>query len=138
MVNETRSEAEIQADVYACLKLLGLDVRLEYSTPMGRLDVAIISDDGKRILAAVECKKHKILNFNTYQLKRYRSIGIPVATADPHTDIQSLAHTVCEASKWNGIPINDVKNLPRFKRKRRSKIPMVDEMINIKTNVYQW
>lgn len=97
------SEAEIQAEFYCACKVSGIVVRLELSTPVGRLDAAIMSDDGQRIVAVVECKKSKFAYENTKQIRKYQLLGVPVILLKSLDEIQSVVEKVKPLRNTTGL-----------------------------------
>ena len=53
------NEATLQAEFYHACRLLDMTVVMELTTPVGRLDVAILSSDKLRLVAIVEVKKYE-------------------------------------------------------------------------------
>ncbi len=90
------SEANLQAEFYHACKLLGLQCALEVSTRAGRLDAVVLSACRGRILAIVEVKKHgfAFLNGHSSQIRRYKSLGVPVYGLHPEKCAHRLAKTI--------------------------------------------
>src|SRR5271169_7045453 len=71
------AEANIQAEFYHQCKLIGLECRLEVTTPVGRLDAVILAPGLQRVLAIVEVKR-EAASFEQRQIERYKTLGVPV------------------------------------------------------------
>jgi len=110
------SEANIQAEFFGACKGIGLNCALEVSTPVGRLDVGIFSEDWSRLLAVVECKKRR-LDGNTAQIGRYKQIGVPVYGLR-RMDSLSLARKI-QGSGLAGIPFEQVLAMQGKPRRKR-------------------
>jgi len=83
------SEANIQAECYHKLKLLGIRTYLEYGCENCRFDMVVLN--GSKIIAIVEFKNGragKPINQNTRQYKKYHSFGLPVIYCKSVTEIE--------------------------------------------------
>lgn len=73
------NEATIQSEFYHWGRVLGVNVIPELVTPVGRLDLAVLSGDGRDLLAVVECKDEvSKLSADSEQIRRYKRLGVPV------------------------------------------------------------
>jgi hypothetical protein len=90
------TEFEVQAQLYADLTALGLDVRgeLSWRSPdtreQCRFDLVIFKDD--RAVEIIEVKSKRVNNDNflrTRQARRYTQFGIPVTFIFGHQDADS-------------------------------------------------
>lgn len=131
-----KSEVTLQFDVYRLLLDCGLPCELEWTSPAGRLDIAI--KDDRRLYGIIECKKGKARQ-NTFQLKRYRSMGVPVVVVNWHTDYSQLADRCKEWICQGGENLEDIAKSPfviRKWRKPRSRVKALrlfaDEDLNIR------
>jgi hypothetical protein len=136
------SEANIQAEFYCACKQIGLNCSLEVSTPIGRLDAGLFSEDWSRLLAIVECKHTNDGKVKrTPQIERYKRIGVPVFGL-ARMDCISLAVKI-KTQTYPGVALDAVLEMERRQRKpRRSRENGVlkprfstedlDEMINFR------
>ncbi len=121
------SEAVIQAELYRQFIELGANVTLEYSTPMGRTDLALFNSDWTRLIAIVEMKHNEERRVRrTPQIERYKKLGVPVYGL---ADIARAAHMAVkimqDQSSAVGISISDIQQIPKRQRRKRSKIPKI-------------
>ena len=105
------SEATIQAELYHQCRLIGLRVALELKTSVGRLDLVILSDR-ECVQAIVEVKKMKPF-YETLQVRRYKTLGIPVFDLWRIEDCASMALTLAGVN-GDGVPLS-VINSQSFK-----------------------
>ena len=123
-------EANIQAEFYHHAKILGINAVLELSTPVGRLDIAVLDGSGSNLIAVVECKSNdqKVVT-KTNQIRRYMQIGVPVYGL---ADIQRAEHLVCTIKEkyidnkaYEGKPLSEIFSMPRVHRRLsyRSRYP---------------
>ena len=97
------SEANIQAEFYMACKENNINCYLEYHIKFlkSRFD-AVIYDDNDNIYAIIEIKSYKynrLPNFDTKQLKRYRSFGIPVFVVGRLEQIDNIISKIKELKK---------------------------------------
>jgi hypothetical protein len=133
------SEADIQAEFYHHARLAGVTVTLEYVTPVGRLDIAVLSHDRTRLLAIVECKKaREYMNTQSMQMMRYRSIGVPVLTLTHFDEAKKVLINVVSHLRSEGVALAKVQAMarpirsPNRKPRIRFKGPEFDECLNVK------
>jgi hypothetical protein len=133
-----KSEATLQFDVYRRLQDAGVPCELEWTSPAGRLDIAI--KDQRRLYGVIECKKGKARE-NTFQLTRYRSMGVPVIVVNWETDCSHIADKCKEWICGGGERLEDIAKSPfviRKWRKPRSRMKALrlfaDEDLNIREN----
>ena len=99
------SEANIQAELYNRLRLLGIKCYLEYAHENFRFDMVILNKDD--IIGIVEIKSRTrnigIVNKNTRQYRKYHSYGLPVIYCTNMSEInksieriKALFHTQSE------------------------------------------
>jgi hypothetical protein len=103
---ENHSEATIQAELYHQCRCRGLAVVLELSTAVGRLDLAIMTPTGNA-LAAVEVKKMKPV-YETKQMRRYRTLGLPLFELWRMADCESMAEQLAKIG-GDGISVERLK-----------------------------
>lgn len=140
-----KSEATLQAEFYHHCRLIGLPIELELSTPVGRLDCAIFSEDRQTLLCIVECKKpDRICPMSeSNQIRRYKTLGVPVYGLWKWERAAILAAKI-KAANHPGKPIAEVMLTPKPIRRRnpyRVRINgrrlILDSDLNIKAPV-QW
>lgn len=127
-------EANIQAEFYHYCRLLGVNCVLEYSTPFGRLDVAVMSADCSRLIAIVECKNQNRTQIQiTGQIRRYKEIGVPVFGLCKFKRAQRLVEQIkrqfCGAETDGcGVLLTDVQSMvrPRLRFRRRGAFSPLD------------
>jgi hypothetical protein len=102
------------------------------------LDIAI--KDQRRLYGVIECKKGKARE-NTFQLTRYRSMGVPVIVVNWETDCSHIADKCKEWICEGGERLEDIAKSPfviRKWRKPRSRMKALrlfaDEDLNIREN----
>jgi hypothetical protein len=85
LYSRNRTEAEIQADIYADLKATGLEPRLEvrgYITGPPRrkclFDIVVFWPLNHRPLCIIECKKGNGCSKANRQIAKYKTFGLPV------------------------------------------------------------
>lgn len=114
------SEANIQAEFYHHCRLLGIKCVLELSTPVGRLDIAILNQEKTHLLAIIECKKEsREIRDYSKQFRKYKTIGVPVIGLNKMCDAETLARRVLVEFITGGIALSDVKSVQRIKSRRR-------------------
>lgn len=136
------AEANVQAEFYHQCRLLGLNCELEMSTPVGRLDCAILSEDADRLLCIIECKREDRLipMWETRQIKRYKTIGVPVHYLCSFSECEAMVRHII-AAKDPGKPMSEVMQTKRIKRARfgrkrirsEGKTIILDADLNYKT-----
>jgi len=117
----TNSEANVQAEFYHQCRLIGLPVALEVTTPVGRLDVAVLNATGDGCVAIVECKKAAcMISAELGQVRRYKKIGVPVYGLTDKQRCRGLAKTIQEKHAADpGVGFAAVLEMPRIGRPRR-------------------
>jgi hypothetical protein len=131
-----KSEATLQFEIYRQLQDAEVPCELEWTSPAGRLDIAV--KDERRLYGVIECKKGKPRE-NTFQLTRYRSMGVPVIVVNWETDCSRIADKCREWICGGGATLEDIAKNPfviRKWRKPRGKLQRIrllaDEDLNIK------
>jgi hypothetical protein len=116
------SEANIQAEFYHQCRLLGVPCVLEFITPAGRLDAAILNASLSRVLAIVECKRDGA-RVRPYQIARYERVGVPVHTLCSKDAAAGLAESLHREfigrpipDTW-GVSLEAIKNIVPLKRR---------------------
>lgn len=113
--NHLMSEANIQAEFYSICKQVGLNCALELTTPAGRVDCGIFSDDWEYLIAIVECKHNQYQKvFLNNQIRRYKQIGVPIYGLARMNSL-SLAMTI-KNSNYKGTLWAHVCSMQRIKR----------------------
>jgi hypothetical protein len=118
------SEANTQAEFYHVARTIGLRVALEVSSPIGRFDIVVLTEDATAIICIVECKKTGHCGRRgKWQIKRYEKAGVPVYLLDDFDEAESLARSIKER-RAAFIPvlldtINAITREPRAWRKQR-------------------
>jgi len=114
---QSLNEANIQAEFYHHCRLLGICCILELSTPVGRLDIAILNADKTHLLAIVECKKEsREIREYSRQFRKYKSIGVPVIGLNKMSDAEPLARRVLAEFTAGGVELDAVKSMERQSR----------------------
>jgi hypothetical protein len=118
------TEAVIQSEFYANCNLIRLNCGLELPTTVGRLDCGLFTDDWINLIAIVECKlKLTEHTKNSWQIMRYKQIGVPVYGLD-RMDSMSLAQKI-KSQNYAGIPWDTARQLSnvirRYSKQRASK-----------------
>ncbi len=134
--NHLRSEANVQAEIYSVFKAAGLNVSLEVTTPVGRLDVGVFSEDWGQIRAIVECKKStgnwRGKEWVGPQIKRYQRIGVPVFKW-ARMDCQELLLAVLAVPKvgvdWAVVQAMEKKVRQKRKHKFNPETDLDDSLI---------
>jgi len=99
------SEANTQAEFYYQARLAGWPVILEVRTPIGRLDIAVLTRDKSAVIAIVECKRcGRRIYGDSKQVKRYKNIGAPVyGLNNPDNAARLLATILKNHSASSGV-----------------------------------
>lgn len=89
------TEANTQGEFYHFARVHGLPVRLELSTPAGRVDVAVLRPDRTGIVAVVECKRNgRAIYGDRRQIQRYKQLGVPVYGLNDFFRAERLVRTI--------------------------------------------
>ncbi len=117
----SRTEANTQAEFYFWARLFGLHVELELSTPVGRLDIAIMDEKRERVRAIIECKRDgTTVKEWGYQMIRYRSIGAPLYWLNKFEAAEEMAEMIAKThADDEGISLAEIREIPRFRRGTR-------------------
>lgn len=111
------SEATIQAEFYHHARLIGLPCELEFHTPVGRLDIAVLSPCRSRLVAIVECKIRSMRE--TPQIRRYKKIGVPVYGLSDFIRAEKLALQIHRLhSDQDGVALDFISKMEPSKRRR--------------------
>jgi hypothetical protein len=89
-----KHEANLQFEIALELHKAGVPFELEYKTPVGRQDIAII-ENGK-LYGFFECK-HKVSDHYTYQKHKYKMLQVPFHYVDWETNKDWIVDI---AKKW--------------------------------------
>ncbi len=117
------NEATLQAEFYHACRLLDMTAVSELVTPVGRLDVVILSPDKKRLLAIVEVKEfeHSFIGGQSAQIVRYKRLGVPVyglwIGKDPHRLAGNIKAAVQNSE---GRPLSELEAQRCFAAKVRA------------------
>lgn len=87
------AEANIAGEFYHRARTIGMQVALEVGTPCGRLDIAVLNATRDSIVAIVECKR-SAATISSWQMWRYRQIGVPVYTLTSFSTAAALADEI--------------------------------------------
>lgn len=90
------NEANWTFEICYELRRQGIPFELEMVLPVGRVDIAIV--EGCFIYGVIEVKKQK-QDRQSFQFKRYASMGVPFHHSYPSDDIVKL---VLMCKKWHG------------------------------------
>ena len=124
------SEALLQAEFYHKARLASFHCSLEYSTPAGRLDIAIFSEDWDFLLCIVEVKLIPP-NPHSRQIRRYQSLGVPVLILSAFDQIPNLISFISDSYIHNqshiGVRHSFIRFLPKPKRRPRIKSSSQDD-----------
>ena len=105
---------------------------LEWSSPVGRPDISIKTDE---LLYGIIEVKH-FFKEGTFQLKRYASLGVPVMVAHWESHIDLVVDTADSWFQDIAVPIlglGEKSGLVKRYRKKRKKLTMEwDEDLNIR------
>lgn len=138
MQDPLMTEATIQAELYHHCRLLGLRAVLEYNTPVGRMDLVVLTPDGKAIVAGVECKRptthtgrrrDEHYTANSRQVNRYRTTGITMLTLISFEGAKELAHLIrlmLVTKSETHISIESIHSIERAPRKRKVRCVELD------------
>lgn len=105
------SEANIQAEFYHWARVANLPVTLEFATPVGRLDIAVLNRERTAIRAIVECKRRAVSfrSGESGQIQRYKAIGVPVYGLAAMEDCERLVRVIAQAVEGRaGVLIRDL------------------------------
>lgn len=135
------TEANIQAELYHHFKMAGVHCVLEFNTPVGRLDCAVLSDDLTHLVAIVECKLGFEPSETSWQMTRYGKIGPKVYCLKAIADTESMASKikfqhVLDYDRKNWVTLESVKEMDSLKTRRYHrmfKAEHLDEDLNVKT-----
>lgn len=136
-----KTEANIQAEFYHQARLINLPVVLEFRTPVGILDVAILNIMRDGIVAIVECKRSQTPKFNSesWQIKRYKRIGVPVyGLADFERAARLAASIKSKHGNKSGVLLTAIPSILRLDWSRRPIAQVINESdadLNLKHNV---
>lgn len=111
-----KAEANLQFEIGFNLRIRGIPFELELSTPVGRLDIAICEES--KLFGIIECKKVN-RSESSFQLSRYRSIGVPVMVVDFNSDISECVNTAESWIKMNPVDISAIHERPGLVKKFR-------------------
>lgn len=111
-----KHEANLQFAIGLKLHELGLPFELEWTSPVGRHDIAIKTDT--HLYGIIECKQ-KEPSSDSFQLARYKSMGVPVEVATWKTNLTKLTY---KAMWWTETPklIDEIVSCPRLLKKWRA------------------
>ena len=115
--NGTFAEANLQAEFYHHCRLLGIACLLEFSTPVGRHDLVVFSNDFQILHAIIECKRGHAFDLNSMQYRRYQKVGVPIFSLCKITDAEPLAREIQKLT--TGINVSELYKIERVKRGRR-------------------
>jgi hypothetical protein len=109
----------------------GVPFELEWSSPVGRVDMAI--KDENRLYGIIEAKQKP--TEGTFQLARYNSLGVPVLVVHWGIDVRDVRLSAEAWLEKDGVPLDGIENkegLIKKYRKPRKKIQEWDEDLNIR------
>lgn len=109
------TEANLQAEFYMECRKRGHRVVLNFYTPVGYLDAACLSEDGRMLKAIVEVKRSNKCGLATKQLERYRSSGVRVFVLRPMDDLSAI---VTAAFKEKGRTLRELAERPAVIRSK--------------------
>lgn len=133
------AEANTQAEFYHCCRLLGLQCVLEVTTPAGRIDVAILTQDRLSVVAFVEVKRREASfgGGNSSQLRRYKQLGVPIYGLSEPARAMGLAATLSKLPESSAKTIAEIMAKTHIKEARkefrkRSREMRLSENLNLK------
>jgi len=141
MQDPLMTEATIQAELYHQCRLLGLRAVLEYNTPVGRIDLVVLTPDGKAIVAGVECKRPTTANgrrrdehytANSKQVNRYRTTGLTMLTLISFEEAKEVAHFIrllLVTKPEDHVSIESIQSIEKATRKRKVRYVELDSDI---------
>lgn len=130
-----KPEANIQAELYHRLKLLGIKMVLEHKVDNCKFDGIIIDENEENILALIECKNYVTGDSErwskTKQSKKYREFMVPIILVtkeeEIHKAIEIIMHVlILKASNFddhvkNGIISFDGKKIQKSRKPFKDK-----------------
>jgi len=118
-LHEWYPEANIQGEFYYWCRVLNINCCLEMTTPVGRLDIAVLDDSCMRLRAIVECKNPGgVIWYESKQMKRYKQLGVPVFGMCQLSHAEPLARKIKDLH-WQGVDLSEVAKIPRMYRRNR-------------------
>jgi len=102
------TEAEWQFEVAYALRDAGISFRLELTTKAGRLDIAVTRND--RIYGIIECKRRRHAVVDSWQLTRYRSIGVPMLVSTIGQDLGAIVQQCAEWLCGSGRTLSEISS----------------------------
>jgi hypothetical protein len=115
-------EANLVFDLASRFADGGIPFELEWRSPVGRHDIAV--KDDKLLFGIIEAKRTPKTR-PTFQISRYKSLGVPVLIVHFQSDKEQVVE---EVNTWleKGIPISSLSDRPglikkakRFTKKQR-------------------
>ena len=140
------TEATIQAELYHQCRLMGLRAVLEYNTPVGRMDLVVLSEDGKSVVAGVECKRpttqsgrrrNENQTANSRQMRRYQTTGITMLILISIDRAEEVAKTIKDrllVKPTNYVTIETIQSIKKTPRQRKVRCVELDSDIIFRTN----
>lgn len=129
------TEANVQAEFYYYARVHEMNCILEYSTPVGRLDIAVLNETATRLVCIIECKRIHRRNRETWQFFRYESLKLPVHLLNNISECEPLVLKI-KAQGNQGMLLSDIQSATRFTRKRLNRkeklIRTLDEDVNLR------
>lgn len=113
-----KSEAMIQAEFYHQCRRIGLPVFLELSTPIGRLDIAILNQPLNGVVAIVECKA--AWGKQDYaQINDYRRIAAPIFWCCTMEEAQTMPQLLMDKyHRFSGVSLDDIMRMESARSSR--------------------
>lgn len=114
------TEANHQAEFYHQCKVHGIECALEVNTPAGRHDLVVLNAARNAFVAIVECKKTgSHTDPNSWQLTRYRMIGVPVYLLKSGADaLPLLQRIIRETSGKEPVSIAAIGQMEHIRKIR--------------------
>ena len=137
-----RNEANVQAEFYHQAKLIGLNCILEWTTPKGRLDIAILNSQETKVFAIIECKRSERPRWkSSRQFARYSKLGVPVLALQKTEDATALARQMLSLTTGvasHSVSVDSIlesekeRRIARRPKNRRTAYLWMDSDLNIK------
>lgn len=126
------SETNLQGEFYHRSRLIGLQAYLEFKTPLGIPDIAILNKWRSGVIAVVECKRQPT-NHNTWQARRYEMLGVPLYWCEGmKAAIDLPAEILAKHGEDVGTPIDRIMRMPKVDAKgpcKRKQFWGIDRML---------
>lgn len=113
-------EANAQAEFYCLCKKDLIPCVLEWTTPVGRVDIALFNPARSKLISVIEVKEAGCASDETDQFAKYRTLGVPVYLLNGMENVWPLYQRVKQeywlsVNNENGVEIPAVKSAIRIK-----------------------